>query len=191
MCDSDRKSCVQILSESYLYGLVQLKSNRISITAVYISHSSELYCNTHASLSICSRSLQIRASRGLTPSMGVKIVTLIVSIFCSLHLSEPPRISTIFPTYQLVNESGMFKIFCNLTGNPPPTITWSKDGGSSKIYPTGNTLHIENVDKLDSGTYKCTGVSVRGENATADASVVLDFCKSNSCINKSKAAILL
>lgn len=122
--------------------------------------------------------------------MGVKIVTLNVSIFCSLHLSEPPRISTIFPTYQLVNESGMFEIFCNLSGNPPPTITWSKDGGSSRIFPSGNTLHIENVDKLDIGTYKCTGVSVRRENATANASVALDFCKSNSCINKRNAAIL-
>ena len=120
--------------------------------------------------------------------MGLKLY--LFQYFVHFIFPESPRISTIFPTYQLVNETGMFEIFCNMTGNPPPTIIWSKDGGSSKIYPTGNILHIENVDKLDIGTYKCTGVSVRGENATADASVVLDFCKSNSSISKNKAANL-
>ena len=91
---------------------------------------------------------------------------------------EPPSSTTIFPPHQLVNETGTFEIFCNATGNPPPTIAWSNLGDSSKVYPSGNILRRENVAKSDVGNYKCTAVSVRGENVTAEASVELDFCKS-------------
>lgn len=92
-----------------------------------------------------------------------------------LALYEPPSITTIFPPHQLVNETGAFEIFCNATGNPPPTIAWSNLGDSSKVYPSGNILRRENVAKSDVGNYKCTAVSVRGENVTAEASVELDF----------------
>lgn len=92
-------------------------------------------------------------------------------------LTESPRIQTILPIHQLLNETDTFEIFCNATGHPPPTITWAKDGDNSKAYPTGKTLRVQNTDKSDFGTYHCTVVSVRGENVTAVASVELDYCK--------------
>jgi len=92
----------------------------------------------------------------------------------TLTLYESPSIYTILPTHQLVNETDTFEIFCNASGNPPPTITWTKVGDNSNVYPEGKTLRVEKADKSHYGTFKCTATSVRGENVTADAIVELD-----------------
>lgn len=94
-----------------------------------------------------------------------------------LSSTESPHIYSILPVYQLVNETDSFSIFCNATGNPPPVITWTKVGDSGKVYSTEKTLRVQNAEKSDFGTYRCTVLSVRGENVSAVATVELDNCK--------------
>ena len=89
----------------------------------------------------------------------------------------PPIIHAVLPAHQLVNETATFDIFCNATGHPTPVITWTKVE-NSKVYSTGKSLRVQNVQKSDFGTYQCTAVSVRGENVSAVASVEVDNCKS-------------
>ena len=100
------------------------------------------------------------------------------NVFFILSSTESPRIDVVLPIHQLVNETDTFEIFCNATGHPTPTVSWTKVGNNGTIYPTGVTLRVEKADKSDFGTYKCTAVSVRGENVTAEASVELDHCES-------------
>lgn len=88
-----------------------------------------------------------------------------------------PRIHTILPAHQLINETDSFGIFCNATGNPPPVITWIKVGDKSKLFPTRKALRVDNARKSDFGSYQCTAMSVRGESVTAVAAVELDNCK--------------
>ena len=91
---------------------------------------------------------------------------------------ESPRIHSIVPVHQFVNETSNFTIFCNATGYLLPKIIWRRAGNSSVILSSEKTLTVQNVGKSDIGTYDCTIVSVSGENVTAEASVELDFCKS-------------
>ena len=98
--------------------------------------------------------------------------------FMSFLFSESLSIHTILPVYQLVNETDTFEIFCNATGNPPPSITWRKVGDNNRVYSTGQTLKIQSADKSDFGSYRCTAVSVRGDNVSGLALVEVDNCKS-------------
>ena len=91
--------------------------------------------------------------------------------------TESPSIHSIFPTHQLVNETDNFEIFCNVTGNPPPVVTWTKTGDNIKVFPTGTSLRVQNAEKSDFGTYQCTAQSVRDENMSAEATVEIDNCK--------------
>jgi len=101
---------------------------------------------------------------------------------CLCSSTEPPNIHSVFPAHQLVNETDTFEIFCNATGNPPPVVTWTKIGDSSKVYPTGKSLRVQNAKKSDFGIYQCTAESVRRENITAVATVEIDNCKLTLCI---------
>ena len=91
--------------------------------------------------------------------------------------TESPSIHSIFPAHQLVNETDTFEIFCNATGNPPPVVTWTKIGDNIKVYPTGNSLRVQDAKKSDFGTFQCTAESVRGEKISSVATVEIDNCK--------------
>jgi len=108
--------------------------------------------------------------------------------------TESPHIHSVLPGYQLVNETDSFDIFCDATGNPPPIITWTKIGDNSKVYSTGKSLRVQKAEKSDFGTYRCTAVSVRGENVSASATVEIDNCKLTfhvlRCLCKTRQNIL-
>ena len=59
-----------------------------------------------------------------------------------------------------VNESASVSFFCNGTSYPPfeylvPHISWTKLGDSSKVFPPGQKLVLQNVSRHDKGTYEC------------------------------------
>ena len=58
-------------------------------------------------------------------------------------------------------------------------VTWTQIDAreTSKVYATGKSLRVQNAEKSDFGTYRCTAVSVRGENVSALATVGMDNCK--------------
>ena len=70
---------------------------------------------------------------------------------------------------------------CNATGNPEPTITWTKNGtlisNNSRISsPQEKQLTITNVNRTDSGEYRCVASNSLG-NDTSSAATVNVLCK--------------
>ncbi|XP_071421021.1 hemicentin-1 [Pithys albifrons albifrons] len=58
---------------------------------------------------------------------------------------------------------------CNAAGNPPPVLTWLKDGvpvkagGSLRVLAGGRKLQILNTVEADQGQYWCVATSIAGE----------------------------
>ena len=73
---------------------------------------------------------------------------------------------------------------CNTTGNPSPILSWTKDGvsiGDNKgvIFSGDNeTLSITNVNRTDSGNYRCVASNSLGDE-TSNAAKVDILCKSS------------
>ncbi|KAJ7371578.1 hypothetical protein OS493_024253 [Desmophyllum pertusum] len=79
-----------------------------------------------------------------------------------------------FPRNVTINESASVSLFCNATSYSPfghlsPHITWSKLGDSSKVYPQGQQLVLQNVSRHDAGTYVCKAENGVGLPDTAAA----------------------
>ena len=71
-----------------------------------------------------------------------------------LLLTDPPEIFLTPPAQQVVEGSGA-TLFCNATGNPPPSIAWTKQG-SDTVLSSSETLPLTNLTRRDNGAvYKC------------------------------------
>ena len=71
---------------------------------------------------------------------------------------DPPTI-VVFPKNISVSlsEGNAVVLDCLSQGNPPPTVTWFKDGKMMNIAALQNgSLYISSVDFLDSGEYSCS-----------------------------------
>ena len=70
---------------------------------------------------------------------------------------------------------------CNATGNPAPTISWRKNGSPISnnrisLSPDKKQLTITNVNRTDSGEYRCVASNSLG-NDTSSAATVNVLCK--------------
>ena len=98
-----------------------------------------------------------------------------------------PQITTQ-PQAGSVTEGDNVTLSCNASGNPVPTISWSRDGslvssGDQRIrFEAGNRLlTITNVNRTDSGEYLCVADNSEG-NDTSNA-ITLDVkCKCTSSV---------
>ena len=104
-------------------------------------------------------------------------------------LTVPPQIVTR-PQNKTINETDVLSLFCNATGHPLPTVSWSKDGVSI-AFSNKQTLKIQNVTRKAVGVYMCSasnGVSAP-DNASA---LVLVNCEClqvvQRCTNRLKSA---
>ena len=91
-----------------------------------------------------------------------------------LLFSLGPFSITYFPRNVTVNESRSASFFCNATSYPPHQhlaihITWSKLGDSSKVFPPGEQLVLQNIGHRDEGTYVCNANNGIGRPDTAGA----------------------
>ena len=73
-----------------------------------------------------------------------------------------------------VNESASVSFFCNASSYSPfeylvPHISWIKLGDSSKVFPSGQRLVLQNVSRHDKGTYECEAKNGLGMPDTAAA----------------------
>jgi len=74
---------------------------------------------------------------------------------------------------------------CDAVGNPPPTISWTRDGspvdtsGRISLSADKKQLTITNVSRTDRGEYLCVANNSLG-NATSDAATLDVQCKYNS-----------
>ena len=72
----------------------------------------------------------------------------------------------ISPVTATVNETGSASFQCSASGNPRPTIVWSKlENGSEVAQSTvsGGRLHLTNVSGNDAGEYQCSAVNILGQ----------------------------
>jgi len=103
-------------------------------------------------------------------------------IFCCVF-SEKPAI-TVHPQGDILKEGENVTLSCNATGNPAPTISWTRDGSplnaSGKISFSENKklLTITNVSRTDSGEYRC-GAENRVGSDTSDAATLDVQCKTS------------
>ena len=84
------------------------------------------------------------------------------------------------PQNTTISENGSATFFCNATSYPPyqhvsSHITWEKLGDSSKKFPSGEQLVLQNVGWHDKGTYVCKAENDLGLPDTAAA--VLDVLR--------------
>ena len=78
-------------------------------------------------------------------------------------------------------------LFCNATGNPPPTLSWTKDGSplnnNQGILFSGDneTLSIASINRSESGNYRCVARNSLGNDSSNPANVDVQCeCSSNS-----------
>ncbi|CAH3018139.1 unnamed protein product [Porites evermanni] len=70
----------------------------------------------------------------------------------------------VSPKKLTVNEGGSASFQCSVSGNPNPTIKWSKTNRqSSRSVVSGGKLLLKNVRGSDSGTYNCSAVNILGQ----------------------------
>ena len=100
-------------------------------------------------------------------------------------ITDKPEITT-HPKNVTTTEGDNVTLTCNATGNPVPTISWTKDGSAISSNPRislsadNKQLTITNVNRTDSEEYRCVADNDFG-NETSNAVTLDVHCKwSNS-----------
>jgi roundabout axon guidance receptor 2 len=86
-------------------------------------------------------------------------------------LAAPPTFTTK-PQDQKVGLNGLASFECVATGNPPPSVFWTKEGSQVLMFPGNSyghlhvtpegTLKIQGVQREDAGFLVCSALSVAG-----------------------------
>ena len=90
------------------------------------------------------------------------------------QLAVPPVI-TRPPEATTLRENATLRLTCEATGQPRPTITWSRDGVQQSS--PGNRFKISSIKRSQAGTYTCTADNQVKDAKTASALVTVE-CKS-------------
>ena len=74
--------------------------------------------------------------------------------FCT----DPPEFDSVSGNQTVVEGGPIITLYCNATGEPPPSITWTRvlrNGSDSGVLFTGEQFELEN-NRSSIGTYRCT-----------------------------------
>ncbi|KAM4642152.1 hemicentin-1 [Discoglossus pictus] len=87
----------------------------------------------------------------------------------NLNIHVPPSVIGSNPENVTVVEGHFISLTCEVTGFPPPTIRWLKDGkahglGGHLLVPGGRILQIPQTRLSDTGEYSCLAVNQAGES---------------------------
>ncbi|XP_022231889.2 protein sax-3 isoform X1 [Drosophila obscura] len=106
-----------------------------------------------------------------------------ISARASLTVHAPPNF-TRKPSNKKVGLNGVIEFPCMASGNPPPSVFWTKEGVSTLMFPNSShgrqqvssegTLQISDVQQDDEGFYVCSAFSV------VDSSTVRIFLQVSS-----------
>ena len=96
-----------------------------------------------------------------------------------LSCSVPPRVEAVSEV--TVKEGEEVVVECAVSGNPEPTMVWSRRGselphGSHTSCPAASCLTVSSVARADSGLYTCSADNGVGEAASANINLVVQ-CK--------------
>lgn len=96
--------------------------------------------------------------------------------YCFCSSSAAPPTFSIRPEDLRVGLNGMANFECVASGNPPPSVFWTKEGSQMLMFPdnsyghthvtTDGTLQIRGVQKDDAGYFVCSALSVAGSATT-------------------------
>ena len=91
-----------------------------------------------------------------------------------LKLIDPVEIDSA-PSSQHAVEGNGVTLFCNATGNPTPSIAWTKQGRNT-VLSSSETLTLTNLMRGDNGTvYRCKVQNILGSDE-ANATITV-LCK--------------
>ena len=84
-----------------------------------------------------------------------------------------------------VTEGEEVVLECEVTGNPRPTVVWSRPDsplppGSQTSCPANSCLNIPSVSRADTGSYLCTADNGVGQPDSASSELVVQ-CKIFCC----------
>lgn len=96
--------------------------------------------------------------------------------------------------------NGVAKFECVATGNPQPSVFWTKEGSQELMFPDNvyghlqvtseGTLEIRSVQKEDAGYYVCSAFSIAGSGTTR-AFLQVSFISHCTCPQRTKTLISL
>ena len=92
-------------------------------------------------------------------------------------LTDPPSISGS-PPNTVIQEGKNVTLSCNVTWNPTPKITWTKDG-SVKVLSEAERFTILNVAREQAGDYVCTARNGMGTSANTTLTLTV-HCRLHS-----------
>ena len=133
--------------------------------------------------------MEFKATLKLKPlnslSLSVVAPTCVDLIVCFLIIVAP-QIATQ-PQGGPVIEGQNVNLFCNASGNPVATITWTRNGSviTSSVArisfgAESRELTITSINRADSGEYRCVANNSEG-NTTSDAATLDVQCEYTSC----------
>ena len=79
---------------------------------------------------------------------------------------ESPAV-VVSPVTLTVNEGGSASFQCSASGNPKPTLVWSKLNNQSEIAQSavsGGKLELKHVTGSDTGLYQCAATNILGDS---------------------------
>ena len=94
-----------------------------------------------------------------------------------LDVQYPPKMVSASEDKQ-VTKGDSVTLECSATGNPTPTITWSKVGGhmpSGQESEEGFSLTLDEVNRHVEGTYQCTADNQVGEPVSAQMAITVVY----------------
>ncbi|XP_041760548.1 neural cell adhesion molecule 1 isoform X1 [Anopheles merus] len=90
----------------------------------------------------------------------------------TVEILVPPSVRAIPPTGQVTaRKGGAVTLECKASGNPVPSIYWTKRTGTGKSAAKigeGPVLSLERVERQQAGVYQCTADNNVGEPVTVD-----------------------
>ena len=86
---------------------------------------------------------------------------------------DSPVVERIVISSNSVNEGQPFNMTCVTSGYPEPNVYWTKGNNGARI--NGSVLTFTNINRTDSGQYRCEAKNACGSNSSVQSIEV--FCK--------------
>uniref|UniRef100_A0A8C1I841 Cell adhesion molecule-related/down-regulated by oncogenes n=1 Tax=Cyprinus carpio TaxID=7962 RepID=A0A8C1I841_CYPCA len=149
---------------------VQIMSNgrRLVISRAQVSDTALFHCVATNEAGEQEREFKVSFFFKLQTHFRYSTFMVKFHYFFNIFLSVPPTIHSMGPAERSVVLHTSVSLQCVVSGIPPPTVTWYKDGrpltsaAGVNILSRGQVLEIDRAQVSDAGLYKCVAINVAG-----------------------------